>query len=666
MIYPQLSMLTFFRIASVGTYAMLGVASAQQTLPEVRIQASPLVASPLESTQAVSVLRGAALDTATRATIGASLDGQTPGVHSSGFSPGASRPIIRGLDGPRVKITENGADSMDVSAISPDHTVATNPLSASAIEVLRGPATLIYGGSAIGGLVNVVTNQIPLRAINGTVFKANLEGSLPNSPTQRSSSFQGLGGKEGFNFSLGGFQRSQADYKTPLGIQANSYASADGASLGGSYVNQRMLLGFGVNSSNSQYGTVAEPDVYLVQKQTKYSLIGELIAPLEWLESVSFKHARLQYQHQEIERPSQSVGTEFKQNGSDTSLQLVHNAIGGVRGLIGLSSLTKQLNVSGSEAYLPGGQTKQNALYYVAEKTIGGARTEFGARSESVSVTPDATTALPQKKFSLSSAALGVNLPVTANMAFISRLSHNERAPVTEELFAQGAHVATRTYEIGNATLRKEISTNVELGLALKDDTRKLQITAFRNRFKNYIYGRLQDANQDGVIDQVSTSLGNFNSLAYSQTDAVFYGAEIEAEWRPKASGITVRSFFDIARGRLLAQADGVVPRLAPSRLGLSVDLKNSTLLGEAWSGYIQVIRAQQVARIATLETPTAGYTLVNAEAAYLIGSTKQGATVYIQARNLLNQVIRQHTSFNKDIAPAPGRNILLGIRAQF
>jgi iron complex outermembrane recepter protein len=659
-------MLTFFRVATVGTCAVLGVASAQQTLPEVRIQASPLIASPLDSTQAVSVLRGPALDTATRATLGASLDGQTPGVHSSGFSPGSSRPIIRGLDGPRVKITENGADSMDVSAISPDHTVATNPLSASSIEILRGPATLIYGGNAVGGLVNVVTNQIPLRALSSTTFKANLEGAFPNSPTQRSSSFQGLGGKDGFNFSLGGFHRSLADYKSPLGVQANSAASADGTSIGGSYVSQRMLIGFGVNSSNSQYGAVAEPDVYLVQKQTKYSVIGELIAPLAWLESVSLKHARVQYQHQEIERPSQSIGTEFKQNGSDTSLQLVHNAIGGVRGLVGLNSLTKQLNVSGSEAYLPSGQTKQNALYYVAEKTIAGARTEFGARIERVSVTPDSATNLPQKQFNLSSISVGVNLPVTGNTAIISRISQNERAPVTEELFANGAHVATRTYEIGNVALQKESSINVELGLALKDETRKLQVTAFRNRFKNYIYGRLTDADHDGLIDQVNTSLGSFNSLTYNQTDAVFYGAEVEAEWRPKASGITVRSFFDIARGRLLAQADGVVPRLAPSRLGLSVDLKNSALLGAAWSGYVQFIRAQQVNRLATLETATPGYSLVNAEAAYLVGSAKQGATIYLQARNLLNQVIRQHTSFTKDIAPAPGRNILLGVRAQF
>jgi iron complex outermembrane recepter protein len=659
-------MLTLFRFVGVVTYAMLRVASAQETLPEVRIQASPLIASPLESTQAVSVLRGQALETATRATLGASLDGQTPGLHSSGFSPGASRPVIRGLDGPRVKITENGADSMDVSAISPDHTVATNPLSASAIEVVRGPATLIYGGSAIGGLVNIVTNQIPLRALSSNVFKVNLEGSLPNSSTQRSSSFQGLGGKDGFNFSLGAFQRSQADYKTPLGVQPNSDASADGASVGTSYVNQRMLIGFGVNSSNSQYGSVTEPNVYLVQKQTKYALIGELIAPLEWIESVSIKHARLQYQHQEIERPSQSVGTDFKQNGSDSTVQLMHNAVGGLRGLIGVNALAKQLNVSGTEAYLPSGQTKQNAIYYVGEKTIAGAKAEFGARSETVRITPDAVSQLPQKQFSLASLALGINFPVSTNITVISRISHNERAPVTEELFAKGAHVATRTFEVGNPALQKEISTNIEFGLALKNDTQKLQVSAFRNRFKNYIYGRLRDADQDGLIDQISTPVGSFNSLAYYQTNAVFYGAEIEAEWRPKASGVAIKGFFDLARGRLQEQADGLVPRLAPSRFGLSIDLKNSTLLGAAWSGYAQLIRAQQVSRLATLETPTPAYTLVNAEAAYLIGNAKQGATAFIQARNLLNQVIRQHTSFNKDFAPAPGRNILLGIRAQF
>jgi iron complex outermembrane recepter protein len=652
--------------------ASQGASAQKAELPEVRVNAVPFIASPLDNTQPVNVLRGNELNQAVRSTLGETLSSHTPGVQNSGFGLGAGRPVIRGLDGPRIKTTENGSDTLDVSAISSDHVVSANPLAARAIEIVRGPATLLYGGSAIGGLVNIVSNLIPLKALDKTAVTYFADGNKGN----HNAAFNVQGGLKGFNFSMGAFDKKLGDYKTPLGVQTNSFANADGISAGGSYVGSRGLIGLGVSTNNSRYGAVAEPDVFLSQKQTKVDLLGELYQPVTGIEKISFKRAQNRYQHQEVEAATNAVGTQFNLQGSDARLEVIHDPLFGIKGVFGLSFLDKKLEVSGAEAYIPNARSKNQALLYVAEKRLGAVKTEFGIRHENARINPDPSSGFNQQKFSLNSLSAGVNVPIAPGFSLLSNLSRNERAPVTEELFANGPHIASGTFEIGSASLQKERSTNIDLGVQYNAEALQLKVSTYRNRFNSFIYGQLTDANGDGVPDRTDDAgaiqndpanpgAGDLKRLEYSQAKALFRGIELEAQWRPKASNFGFRGFADLARGTLEGAAQGIVPRMSPTRISALVDYK--TTMGSAIvSGYLQAMRVQGVSRLAAQETATNGYTLVNSELAYKLSSSTNSPTVYVQGRNLLNQVVRLHTSYIKDVAPMPGRTLIVGVRGQF
>jgi iron complex outermembrane recepter protein len=667
-------------LASVALLVPFFCKAQPTPITEVRIQATPLDSSQLQSTQPITVLKGEDLNQARRSTLGETLE-TTPGVQSTGFGQGAGRPIIRGLDGPRVRVTENGSDTFDVSSISPDHVVASNPLAAKSIEVIRGPATLIYGGSAIGGLVNVRTGLIPNSAIKGSSANALIEGAARG---QHSYGFSAVGGKDGLNYTLGGFEKRAGDYRTPLGLQANSFSRSDGVSVGTSFVGSKGMIGLGISSTNSRYGAVAEADVALEQKQRKIDFVAEVFEPVRGVESALLKHSDGRYQHQEIETSTNSVGTNFKQSGRDSRIELTHTPISGVRGIFGFTQLDKKLEVSGLEAYLPNSQTKLQALYYVADKKFGDVKTEFGIRHESVGITPSANSGFSNRSFSLNSLGLGSTLPINKAWATVLRASRNERAPVVEELYANGAHVATGTFEIGAPQLAKETSLNFDVGLQYTPNNQfKAQITGYQNRFNNYVYGQSTDLNGDGVIDRtddtgaiVNTPLdpnsGDFKRLTYQQSKAIFHGLEVEAQWRPTNSALGLKAFSDIARGKLIGTSgtgSSTPPRMSPMRFGITLDYGQNppnAQPSDRWSGYAQVMRVLGVTRLAAQETSTPGHTLVNAELAYRLGSKTQGATVFMQGRNLLNQTVRRHTSFLKDIAPMPGRTVFFGLRAQF
>jgi iron complex outermembrane recepter protein len=667
-------------LASVALLVPFFCKAQPTPITEVRIQATPLDSSQLQSTQPITVLKGEDLNQARRSTLGETLE-TTPGVQSTGFGQGAGRPIIRGLDGPRVRVTENGSDTFDVSSISPDHVVASNPLAAKSIEVIRGPATLIYGGSAIGGLVNVRTGLIPNSAIKGSSANALIEGAARG---QHSYGFSAVGGKDGLNYTLGGFEKRAGDYRTPLGLQANSFSRSDGVSVGTSFVGSKGMIGLGISSTNSRYGAVAEADVALEQKQRKIDFVAEVFEPVRGVESALLKHSDGRYQHQEIETSTNSVGTNFKQSGRDSRIELTHTPISGVRGIFGFTQLDKKLEVSGLEAYLPNSQTKLQALYYVADKKFGDVKTEFGIRHESVGITPSANSGFSNRSFSLNSLGLGSTLSINKAWATVLRASRNERAPVVEELYANGAHVATGTFEIGAPQLAKETSLNFDVGLQYTPNNQfKAQITGYQNRFNNYVYGKNTDLNGDGVIDRtgdtgaiVNTPLdpnsGDFKRLTYQQSKAIFHGLEVEAQWRPTNSALGLKAFSDIARGKLIGTSgtgSSTPPRMSPMRFGITLDYGQNppnAQPSDRWSGYAQVMRVLGVTRLAAQETSTPGHTLVNAELAYRLGSKTQGATVFMQGRNLLNQTVRRHTSFLKDIAPMPGRTVFFGLRAQF
>jgi iron complex outermembrane recepter protein len=351
------------------------------------------------------------------------------------------------------------------------------------------------------------------------------------------------------------------------------------------------------------------------------------------------------------------------------------NTVYGVKSVVSVTQLVKELKVVGDEAYIPNSKAKNSAIAYVAERRWNDLKAEFGVRRESAQVSPDSSLGLDSRKYGLNSGSAGLSIPLGAGLSLLSNLSRNERAPVVEELYANGPHIASGTFEIGSASLKKERSTNLDLGLQFVKPTFRLKVSTYRNRFNDYIYGQLSDSNGDGIPDRtddagvvendaLNPQNGELKRIEYKQTRALFKGIELEGQWRPTGSPVGVKGFIDIARGTLNGNISGNVPRMSPSRVSLSFDYTETIGAGIV-NGYIQVLRTQNAARLALRESATSGYTLVNGEVNYKFHNSPNSPTLFIQGRNMLNQVVRLHTSYIKDVAPMPGRTVVLGLRGQ-
>lgn len=645
-------------------------------LPPVRVTADPLGSDPLRATRPIDVLQPPALERVLDTSLGATLSSQ-PGVHSSGFGAGAGRPVIRGLDGPRIRVTDNGLDTLDVSALSPDHAVAADPLAAERIEILRGPAALPFGGGAVGGLVNVVNERIPLTRLGAPSGRALVASDSASSGHTGAVSLRA--GAQGLNWTLGAFDRHAGDYRIPGRIVAddpastarrlpNSAARGEGFSGGVSWVGERVTIGAAHTALSNRYGIPTEGDVFIRLRQHRSEALARVEQPLPGITQLRATLAEGRYRHEEVEGGGE-VGTAFANRGREGRLELAHAPIAGLRGVIGVQLRERTLEARGEEAYVPGARDRNDGLFYVAERALGPARLELGWRGERARLTPEAASGLPARRFGLQALSAGIGLPVGDGYRIVANLGSAQRAPAIEELYASGAHAATATWELGDPSLRAERSLNLDLSLRRTTGTLRWKAGAFANRFANYLYGRTTDENGDGIADRVDhdnqlanatdPGAGEFTRLAYTQAGARFAGLEFELQWRPPASAWTLRAFGDLARGRI--DGEGNAPRMAPARLGLAADWQQGP-----WSGFLSVLAVSSQSRLAALETRTSGYRRVDAEIAHRLGAGERALTVYVQGRNLLDETIRLHTSWVKDRVPMAGRSVIAGLRARF
>ena len=648
------------------------------SLPEVRITADPLGADELRSTRPTSVMQQADIERNLDNSLGGMLS-QQPGVQSSAFGSAVGRPVIRSHDGARVRVTQNGLDTMDVSSLSPDHAIAADPLAAERIEILRGPATLFHGGGAVGGLVNVITRTIPLERLDSLTGHALL--SADSASRGHSEAVALRAGAGGLNWSASVFERAARDYRIPGQIVAgdpesrarrlpNSFARGDGFSGGVSYVGQRVTVGLAHSALANHYGIPSEDGVSIRLRQQRTEALALIEQPLPGIARVRATLADGRYRHDEIESGGE-IGTAFRRRGREARVEITHETLAGIRGVLGVQSQDRSLSASGDEAYLPNAAERSDAIFYVAERALGPARLEMGWRTERTHLRPEQASGLAARRFSLDSLSVGASLPLFPGHVLAANLSSSQRAPVIEELYANGPHAATATYEIGNAALGRERSLNLDVSLRRSGGPLRWKVGAYANRFSNYVYGRGTDENGDGIADRVSAAnvlensaadpgAGEFTRLLYAQARARFAGLEGELSYRFSGTPYAVRVFGDTARGRIEGQ--GNVPRLAPSRIGFSVDLESGP-----WGGFVSVLAVNGQRRIAALETTTPGYTRVDAELSYRLDSRSNRAlTVFVQGRNLLNETIRPHTSYVKDLVPQPGRTVIAGIRARF
>jgi iron complex outermembrane receptor protein len=644
-------------------------APKQEKVESLTVKSTPLDVPIAEMAQPATVMREEDLRRKRAASLGDTLS-QELGVQSSAFGPGSSRPIIRGLDGARIRVLQNGVGTLDVSTISPDHVVATESAHAEQIEILRGPASLLYGSGAIGGVVNVVSNLIPTTA--QSLLSGDAELRATTASKEKTGSANLAGGDGNFAWHLDGFKRKTEDYDipgqanrndpdSPSGKLPGSFIDAKGMGAGASWVRGSDYFGAGVAGMRNNYGIPSGEGTRIDMKQTRFELGGEFVKPVAGIERIKTRFAHNDYEHAEIEGTGE-IGTMFKNKGGEGRVEMQHSPIAGLKGALGLQFQTRDFSALGEEAIVPKTKSRASGIFLVEQADVGSWVFSGGARFERETRRPEGD--LPNRDFNLSTFSAGAVWKFAPEYNASINLTQAARAPSIEELYSNGPHHATATFEVGDPLLKKEVSRNIDLTLRKAAGALKWKINLFANRMKDFVFARSVDSDGDGVADRVDeegavTPDGEFLSQQFAHADARFRGYEAEVSYQPEKEGAAVRVFTDSVRAQL--KDGGNLPRISPSRVGLELGYTQGP-----WSKNLSVIRVQKQDKVAELETATPGYTKVNAEVGYQWVTTGASYLFFLQGNNLLDKEIRVHTSYLKDVAPQMGRSFTFGVRATF
>jgi iron complex outermembrane receptor protein len=642
-----------------------------QVLAPVIVTATPFGAT--ENAQILTpakVLRGDELRDRLGNSLGDTLWGEL-GVNSSGFGAGASRPIIRGMEGPRVKILQNGMSVADVSALSNDHAVAVSPSTARQVEILRGPAALLYGSGAIGGLVNLVNDRIPTMLEPEPTGEAELRhGSADNGKSGSFSLDRSLGqlglhidanALEADNYRIPGNavrgDPSSASHRLP-----NSQVRQNSVGAGVSLIQSWGHIGLSAAELDSRYGNPTLEGSRIDMKQQRYDLDAMVTEPLQGFDSLRFKIGYTDYRHTELSLDNEPE-VEFANRNLESRLELRHKPVAGWRGTIGLQTESARFSAldagTGGPDALPVTTSRTVAGFIVEERDFGALRVSAGARLESVRRKPrdgDAANALPRRSFNLGSASLGGLWTFTPGYAAGVTASLAQRAPAVEELYFNGGHDATGTYDIGNPDFGKETSHNIELSLQKTDGPLTWKANLYENRVRNYLFGR-QTGN---LVDGEGNPGDELFERIFEQADATIRGAEAEIAWNRRGPGVSLRGFADTSRARL--DDAGNLPLQPASRFGVDAGWRQG-----AWRTGFSVTRVLKQDRLASSETAvTPAYTRLDANLSWTqkVGATD--LTWFALAKNLLDRDMRQSTSVLREIAPQPGRSLIVGVRASF
>lgn len=662
-------------LAAVSTgmaHAQAGATSVQ----EVIVTGIPLGRSASEVASNVAILAGDELVHRRQATLGETLT-SLPGVNSDTFGGGASRPVIRGQTAPRVKVLSDGASLMDASEISPDHAISVEPLLMDGIEILRGPSALLYGGGAIGGAVNVIDRRVPMRMpTNGLQAVGELRGGTADDERA---------GVLGVDAGLGQFAihgdlavRRSDDYKVPDfedGVVHGSYNRSKSYSVGASWIGSKGYLGAAYTRQDSDYGLPGHNHEYeschphgstlhcgghddhdhehedhghgddvpsVDLKSTRIDVRGEVREPLPLIERVRMRVGVTDYRHDEIDEGV--IGTTFTNEGYDGRVEVEHVRLGGWRGVVGFQTSKTDFAALGEEAFLPETKTSNVAVFGLEEYELGDLRFELAARHEWQTIKAPAGVEIEHKPFSLSGAAIWNFAP---DWSASLTLARSQRAPVSQELFARGVHLATNTYEIGAPTLKVETAKSAELTLRKTKGDTTFSASAYRYNYDGYIHALTLDRFED------------FRLIRYSQGDAKFTGLEGEVEHR-FSDWLSGSLFGDYVRATV-DDTDRNVPRIPAARLGARTDFDHAS-----WSVHLEYFRVFEQDKIAAFETATAGYNMANMTVSYDLPAGRTKTQIFLRGSNLLDELALNHASFLTNAAPLRGRNFVLGLRASF
>lgn len=662
-------------VFSPGLLLAQGTPATAPSASSVIVTGNPLRSADIAAP--TSVLSGNELVLKRGSTLGETLDG-LPGLSSSYFGPNANRPMIRGQDGDRIRVLSNSGVPLDASALSYDHAVPIDPLVIERIEVLRGPAVLLYGGSAVGGVVNAIDNRIPKAALDGVSGTAELRYGGP--ATERGASALVESGGPGFVVHADGFWRQTDDMKVPWysrpledgGTERadtilNSASKSYGGALGGSMVWDRGYLGASLDTYHSVYGVVAEPDVSIDMALNKLTLAGEVRDLRGAIGAVSGQWLVSDYQHQEIEGGGE-VATTFKNRGSDLRLQAEHAQLtlgdGNLGGVFGLQAEDTDFSALGEEAFVPSTSTRQFALFALEEWTLGDAKLSFGARVGHARVASDGDAAgqtqfgpAQSRSFTPFSAALGGMVKLAPQWQLSGNLAYTERAPTFYELYANGLHVATGAYEAGNPDMGIEKGSNLDLAIAWKDGAHRFKVGAFGSDFSNYI--ALLGTGQEVHTDEGSVPVYQFTSVP-----ARLYGMELEGSWRLLDKGQTLDLDGKLDLMRATNEASGQpLPRIPPTRVTLGLNWS----LGD-WTARAEAVHAAAQNRVPADDPATPAYTLVNLAASWALRMRGADGLLFLRLNNVGNQLGYNATTIAtvRPLAPLPGRGLMVGLRLNF
>ena len=663
-------------VAAVTLSCLPAYAEDSETrLEEIVVESTGLGQTLSDQAQPVTVLSGDELDMKTNSSLGDTL-ALEPGITSSQFGPGAGRPVIRGLDGGRIRVLENGVGSNDLSSSSPDHAVTIDSSLVDKIEVVRGPASLLYGTSAVGGIVNTFDGRIPeylpeapaqgtAEARGDSASKTRTGLMSVTAPVGKVALHVDALASKSDDYHIPGYARTgelratdPIDYPEPQGTLSWSETQTDVLTGGGSYIFDKGYVGASYNDYKTIYGVPnGEPDITINAHRRRADFRAGVRDTGEFLESGTVRAGYVDYQHTEFS--GDEAETNFFNHGLDSRVDLKHKEIGGVRGTWGAQFQGNDVDIDGVEAYQPPSTTDVYSLFALEELTATDALTvQAGLRYDWNDVATDGFDALTDqddvtRRYDLFSQSVGATLNVTDDYALAWSTAYTERAPNAQELFADGPHVATGAYEIGDSYLNTEQSLGTDISLKKTQGDVRGSIGGFYNRFWNFISANPTGAVEDDLpvyqFENVPADFWGFESqVAYYLVDNV--AKEVSFDYQPD---------YVWARNR---DTDEYLPRIPPLRMKFGANYYHEDLFRVRLE--LQQVFAQD--KVASNETTTDGYSMLNLYLSKDLTYRGQTYEVFVRGTNLLSEKMRNHVSYIKDVAPLPGASATAGIRVRF
>ncbi len=641
-----------------------------------------VISIPMEETisssaRPVDVLHDEELRLKAAPTIGETLKLE-PGVHGQSFGPGVGLPVIRGQSGPRVRILSNGLGANDASQVSPDHATTVNPLMADRIEVLRGPATLLYGSGAIGGVVNVIDSRIP-KLVPEKLVTGAFEQKFNSVSNESSTALKLEGGKENIAYHFDGFYRTNGNIdirglaidpargqvsepdlmvtQNTNGFLDNSSSEARGGSAGFSLVGDAGFIGVSGNLLKNVYGIPPEGTddgerVRVKLEQNKFDLKGEWFDPVSFLESVRTSLSFTDYEHRET--VMDETEALFRKDTYEGRVEIPHAPIAGFTGVLGVQTISSKfsaLSIEDNVFLTPATRTTSVGVFGQESIDVGPVNIKAGVRVEQTSLDP-LVAGNPYRSFTPVSASVSGMWNANEQHRFTGAFSRSQRAPQVQELFFRGFHEASRAFERGNPNLTVETSNNFDFGYKFFSDWVVAEVDLFYNLIDDYIF-----------LQRTGTIIDDAPEVLAQQTQAYFLGYEAKLIFPVMENdhgSLDFTLFSDFTRGRLTNQGD--VPQQPPLRWGFQVDHSKGQ-----WSSNLRLTRAEAQNNPGANEANTPSYVLLNVATHYhLLDLCGTDVLLFAKGNNLLNQTIRNSTSFLRNFAPEPGIGAELGVRVDF